>query len=415
MAGEREGSVLPHSPDAPTVLSEDTFRRTSEGQLVVDRAAQLRYEDSSRHWQALNDEMSERIDRRNFQIVPLFSKRDNLPGNLYPMGNGQSPLAELISERFPDGEPNLTILHEQPGADHLYIVGSIEGVEDYFKVLAKSDHYKHTLNAQYVTLIATYLAFTRQDKNVDSKGQYQPKTLNIRTAMRGLENFVDRMIVYEPHSTATQYYAWNAAGIPLAPITPWKSVMKEVLSQPVAVSKDELILPDPENALIVGPDKGRNWAATRIAEEFGLPYLSLDKTRLDGFTVEFARPSDTEIALLEGRIAFVYDDEGSTFGTVNGLAKLLEKYGVRAFIPVVVHIKGSDDWSGNIDHPLIKSVYITDSREPVRDAFDVYGHPKIRGLTLANLTRELIRADVEGVNFWEEPSYSGVILQKREN
>lgn len=328
------------------------------------------------------------------------------------MPMGRHPGATVFEEDFPDGDKNLRVIDESTNAQHVYIVASLYREADFARVRRVADHYLNTLNAEWVTLITPYMGSTRQDKNVDRKGHYTSNTLNIRSDLGSLSGVVHRIIVCEPHSSATQTYAAQL-GIPLAPLSPWKPVMEELIKDGVLVpGKRSKVAITPDNAVVIGPDRGRNLAATRIAEHFALPYVSLDKVRDTQHDVFYHDMSKADQEIVQGKIAISYDDEGSTFGTASRLASALQRYGMAAFAMGVVHGKLTHRWRDNIAQPLLTEVLITDSREPI-SKIGPDNSAKVRVMTLTPFLYQVVEADIEGLNFWNHPELSSLVIQTR--
>lgn len=394
------------------------LKRDQLDRVVIDHAPELPYEFSESFWEATNKRMDETIDRSDFQIVFADMQRGDLISNLAQdteMTGAHQP-ASIFEDRFPDQEPDRRVIGERPGVEHAYIIASILDEADFSRVRGIADHYKHTLGTEFITLIAPYLATTRQDKNVDKEGSaYKPKTINIRAELGGLSPFIDRLIAFEPHSSATQYYAAQC-GIPLAPLSPWKPVMEELMKEGIYVpQEDRETMINQDNTVIVGPDQGRNIAAVRISQHFGLPYVSFKKVRLSGYEVEVHELSIEDQNKVNGRIALSYDDEGSTFGTVRRLSDALQRYNASAFGVAVVHGKFTGDWRHNVRHPLLTKILVTDSRAPISRIDDGYNGPKIATMSLKDFTYEVIEADIQRVNFWSYPKFSPSILQVKES
>ena len=236
------------------------------GRKLFVRAPEITYQFSSKAWQKKNKEINSSINRSNAQIVVLTPHQDDATHKIYKKLKhqkiGKYPVATTVEQEFPDGELKILIENEASHGQSIYIVASILNERDFSRVRKIADHYKNTLNAKLITLVCPYLGSTREDKNVNPKGEYEPSVTSIRAEIGGLSPFIDRMIVIEPHSSATQACA-AYFGIPLAPISPWK-LMVEELSKKISISS--------RNTVFVRPDKGRNLAATHIGEFLKIPF-----------------------------------------------------------------------------------------------------------------------------------------------
>lgn len=259
-----------------------------------------------------------------------------------------------------------------------------------------ADHYRHALNAQMVTLAATFIGGGRSDKNVKKDGSYVSKTINIRAEIGALAPFVDRMMGFEPHSSATQAYAAKF-GVPFAPLSPWQYLINILRSRAD-------IVPD----VIVRPDIGRNLAAVRIGKHLGLLSVSFLKSRDEtGVEIYELPPEDQE--LVRGRVGVLYDDEADSVETLEKIANANLRYGMKALYACIVHPKFTGGWRERLEHPLLKGVFVTDSRPPIGNVGLL---EKIEIVSLAPLLREIIEADIEGVNFWQDEKFRHMILQE---
>lgn len=373
------------------------------GRTLFLRASELTYEYSSKLWQSKNKEINQQIKRTNAQIVVLTPHQDDVSHVIYKSlkhhSLGKYPVATTFEQEFPDGELKILLEGESPKAQSVYIIASILNERDFSRVKKVADHYKNTLNAKFATLICPHLAYTREDKNINSKGEYEPSVTSIRGEIGSLSPFIDRMIVIEPHSSATQACA-AMFSIPLVPISPWKLMIEELTKR---------IKINPENTVVVRPDKGRNLAAIRIGEYFKIPSISFDKVRISGQAVTLYELSEEEKSLVRGKTGIIYDDEASTMGTVFAIAEALLGYQARSLAVCLVHCKFTPGWENKIKHRLFTTILGTDSRQPIGN---INIADSIELVSLSPLLRNLIDADIKGVNFWREKEYKEMILQE---
>jgi len=159
----------------------------------------------------MNEAIDNTLDRSDYQVLVLTPHRDDVTPlffkNLSKSPLGPHPIASTADQKFPDTEPNIRFKNDSPSVQSLYVVSSVVSHEDYLYLLEKIDYYRQTLNVKCVTGIFPYLLSTRQDKNVDKNGNLVATPINIRAILGGLSPFVDRIVVFEPHSSATQAYA----------------------------------------------------------------------------------------------------------------------------------------------------------------------------------------------------------------
>jgi len=83
------------------------------------------------------------------------------------------------------------------------------------------------------------------------------------------------MIVVEPHSSATQAFGAKH-GLAVAPISPWPVMFEEGRKRGIRSREhpeDRVRISDFRN-IIMGPDIGRNIAATRMSDATRYPLVS---------------------------------------------------------------------------------------------------------------------------------------------
>lgn len=393
--------MSPYKELEPEYTAEKKPQIDNKGRVLYVRAPELPFEWSANFWQESTDEMNKQIDRTNCQIVVLTPYQDDVTYKFLRLLKhnplGKFPVATSVEQEFSDRELKVLVENEAC-TESVYIVASLLTERDFSRVRRVADHYKHTLGTKWVTVVDPFLALTREDKNVNSKGEYEPSVTSIRAELGGLAPFVDRMIVVEPHSSATQAYAAQF-GIPLAPISPWKLMIEE-LSEKISI--------DPKNTVVVRPDKGRNLAAIRIGKYLNIPSVSFDKVRLSGTSTTIMALSEEEKALIKGKLGIIYDDEASTVGTIFDIAEALRGYGTDSLAVCLVHCKFTSGWENKIKHPLFSIVLGTDSRQPIGN---INIADNIELVSLKPLVRQLIQADIDGTNFWKDPNFKDMILQ----
>jgi phosphoribosylpyrophosphate synthetase len=386
------------------------FEVDASGRTTIDHAIGIPYDTGAHLWQQRNKEL--RNWGANYQVVTIGSEEENSPASkLVDLKTSpfsvKYPVAYTRIQNFPDGEDLVFVQNEAPLAEHIIIFASPTTYKDLAHIQQVAGHYKNELNARYITLLTTYLIGTRQDKNCDSKGGYQPTPINIDAIIRGLF-YVDSFMVVEPHSFGTQTAAAEV-GKPLFPATPWKYLMDMVLHKEINIDGEDIFLTR-ENTIIARPDKGRNIAASRISNYYELEHVSFDKKRLS--------PTETKLSLppkdrkkVKGKICVLYDDEFNTCQTIGQIATKLREYGALGLIVVGVHGKFTGDWKKYIENPMIKKIYVTDSRRPIGDITPSIDSGKIEVISLQGLICQILEADARRVNFWADPKLSHMVLQ----
>lgn len=384
-----------------------------DGRRLVEHAPAISYAEGARLWEERNEKLKE-LGRDNYQIFVIPHREDvtrKILADNSRAFSGKFPTATSKTEIFPDKEDLPWIINESPEARHLYIISSPISKSGLVDIQRNACHYKDTLQARYITLIAPYFLGTRQDKNVNKNGEYVPTPINIDAYIAGL-SYIDGFMLIEPHSFATQSAAAKI-GKPLFPITPWNYAMDCVLKRPIQTDGQEINL-NRDNTVIVRPDEGRNIAATRTAGHYGFDSVSFEKTRQSASQVEFKLLNPEDQRRIKDKICVCYDDELATCGTICTLADNLQRYGAIGLIIVGVHGKFTEKWEEKIKHPLIKKIFITNSRPPIGKIRPYIESGKIEVISLEGLIADILATDVQGINFWKDPKYSHMVLQEND-
>ena len=382
-----------------------------EKPLVYDHSMEITWATAEKLWETVNEIRAEKslLGGDKCQVV-VFQSEGDVTMSLYEKLL-RSPLGEygattVHDKVFPDTEFEAEALNALPGAEHIYFVASLVKPEDIDRVLAVGNYYKKILNAKQITLVCSFLRTTRQDKNVDKTGDLTPSMPNIYTTLQQLASVVDRMIVFEPHSSSTQAFAAQL-GVPLAPLSPWRYLMEQVFERGSKKDGKHVDMKKAQKR-IVRPDKGRYIAAARISNLFGILSIICGKMRVS--------PTETRIIFenlpqeMNNITALCFDDEINTMETVGNIANGLS---VLAFIIAAVHAKFTNSWKDIVRNPKITKVFVSDSRKPVGDINDPEIKDKVEVISLATLVYGIIRADMQGINFWKDKEYSTMLLQTR--
>jgi phosphoribosylpyrophosphate synthetase len=272
-----------------------------------------------------------------------------------------------------------------------------------------ADHYKEVLGTEHVTLLAPTIATPRQDKNTNSKtGDYEPVSINIHTTIKALSGSIDSFIVMEPHSFAAQTTAAEL-GRAFLPATPWRFLTNEASKRSIDINGRKFVF-NKENTLIARPDKGRNIAATRIANYYGFNYISFDKTRINPSESDLSLPAEDQ-KKVKGMMCVVYDDELETCGTVEKMAKRLDEYQALGLIIVAVNGKFTGNWEKNIANSVIKKIFVSDSTKEIGNIRRFIDSGKIEVISLEKNISEILTADLNGINFWLDTKYNHMVLQ----
>jgi len=393
---------------------------------VYLHAPEVKWEAGEWLWELQNYKArSEDVDRNNCQIAIQGKSGDAVSNLSYilnnePLFNGFQTM-HTRERVYEDDEWDLFTIREsdKQQVDSVYIVASVMALRDLESIMRLADHYKFTLGIPEITGVFSFLTGTRQDKNVkmieeseierySEEGEvykhegnyyiYDPKALTIRKTMRQLSGCFDRLMVVEPHSSATQAFAFEE-DLPVLPISPWLWMIEQC--------KKDLNL-NKEDWVIVRPDEGRNIASERLADFLGLERVSCVKTRLGQGKVSLSFKLEDKIKV-QGKRGFAFDDEISTGSTYDKLKVALKGAGAIDLTAMYVHPKFIGTWMDNMSSSFISQLIGTNSRLPI-GALENLGD-RSRTISLAPFLLDLIKADINEVNFWEDERYRQMILQ----
>lgn len=392
-----------------------------EGIRIYNRAQEVTRSYSSFRWKKANREIKKReIDKRNCQtfVVAPINRTEDVTYDFYfdqlQIQIGNNIVGTNYGHRWKgDGEPDSRLLDGKVGVNLVYIVGSPQNEADYFLLANAAHELEDVYGIKTVTFLLTSVGLGRQDKNTATDtNDYDYKMRNIATAMKmlsGDRHHIHRIIAIEPHSAVTHTEAAKN-NIALAPISPWKYLLEEI---------NKMSPLDRQATVVVRPDEGRNLAAQRIDKYLEVPWVPFVKhkvERTNEVSFELLRSEDGE--KLKGKEVFLYDDEGASLKTVYNLAKNLKKYEIKKLKICLVHAKLTEGWECKImkiieELEIPIEIFISDSREPVGNVeeFNKTYPGTIRKISLIPFIREIIKADINNVDFWQDERYKKLILQ----
>ena len=245
--------------------------------------------------------------------------------------------AETEIHTFPDGESKLKLPAEIP--DKVIICRSLNFPNDklielYF--IAKALRAK---GCEYITLVAPYLCYMRQDKAF-SAGEI----VSQKMAGKFISSLVDEVITVDPH---------------LHRIDSLDQVIKTrrsvtLSAAPLISNHISLRVSDP---LIIGPDEESIQWVKKIAEIQGYDYMTAEKTRHGDRDVEIVLPHSD----IGDRNVVLIDDVASTGKTLMNAVQQLNAHGVNSIYCAVTHALFVDDSYDKLLSMGVKEVWSTDS------------------------------------------------------
>ncbi len=398
-----------------------------QGVKVYDHAQEVIRSYSCYLWEKANKDLKKKgVNKKNCQVfVVAPAHRTDVTTEFYlnqteiQAGNdnflkiGKNIVASNFGNHWDDKEPDYRIKDAVPGVQSVYIVGSPQNEQDYFLLASIAHDLEDVYGVKTVTYVLTNVGMSRGDKNVATgTSEYDNKVRSIATVMKilsGDENHKHRIIGIEAHSgTAHAEAAKNK--IIMAPISPWKYLVDEINK----ISPFNI-----QETVVVRPDEGRNLAAQRIDQYLKVPWVPFVKHKIEGTdtaTFDLVHPKDRE--KLRGKEIFLYDDEGASLKTIYNLAKDLKKYDIKKLKLCLVHAKLTKGWEEKLMRIIEElqipiEVFITDSRDQIGNVeeFNKAYPGTIKKIGLTPFLQEIIKADLEDVNFWEDERYKKMIIQ----
>jgi len=266
----------------------------------------------------------------------------------------------FFSKRFPDGEVYLRMA-ERVSGDRVLLVQSMypnqnDRVVESLLALELLERYGNE-----VTLIAPYLAYSRQDK------EFLPgESISLRSLMRALSSMgLSSLVTVDAHNpAAVREFLGSKKYVNVVPVEVFAGALRSYLDRGLTV---------------IAPDQGASERARALAEKLGCGYVVIRKSR-DRVTGEVTHSLEP----LEGLrgVAVVFDDIVSTGGTVANIASFLTARGVYVVL-AVSHALLVGDAPEKLTKSGIREVYSIPT-VPVRV-------PGVRYLELAPYLAKLLR------------------------
>ena len=218
------------------------------------------------------------------------------------------PLAETISKRFPDDEFYLRIMENISG-EHVIIVQTTYPDPNIVELFLLQNAVEEA-GAKEVTIVIPYFGYARQDTKFQEGEPISAK------AMAGLISLnADRVITVDPHKEhILDFFSTSAFSCSAVPELA-KYLKKKNID------------------MILAPDKGALERAKNAAKIIGCEFDYMEKTRIDGTTIEI-KPKTLNA---KNKNVAIIDDIISTGGTMAKSIGELKKHGANNVIVACTH------------------------------------------------------------------------------
>lgn len=244
---------------------------------------------------------------------------------------------EIERHRFPDGELRLRLPQHLPG--RVVVWRGLHQPNEKLVELLLVAKAARELGARYLTLVAPYLGYMRQDM------AFRPgEVVSQRIVGRFLADLFDEVITVDPHLHRVST---------LRDAVPASSAV--VLSGAPLLA--ELIARERSDVLLLGPDEeSLQWVAS-AARRYGWPHAVCRKTRHGDREVDIVLP---ELSW-SGKAVVLMDDVASSGQTLIRTAQMLHAAGVDSVDVAVTHALLDDEALQRIYQAGVARFWSTDA------------------------------------------------------
>ena len=216
--------------------------------------------------------------------------------------------ASVILKRFPDGEAYVRITDNVKGQD-VVIVQTTYPDENIIELFLLQDAVRQA-GAKTITVVIPYYGYSRQDKQFNDG-----EPISARTIAKHIELNADTVITIDPHKEH---------------ILDFFSITSVSASAIPSIAK---YLVDHHVDFLLAPDKGALPNVKKACALVGCDYDYMEKTRIDGHTVEI-KPKQVDVC---GKHVAIIDDIISTGGTMAKSIEQLKKQGATKVSAACTH------------------------------------------------------------------------------
>lgn len=260
-------------------------------------------------------------------------------------------IGRFTTHTFPDGETLIQIIDPVSGQDVCLIARLDYPNEKIFPVLMLAEGLVQQ-GARSVTLVAPYLPYMRQDI------AFRPgEVITAKVFAKLVSQTFDRLITIEPHLhrflDLHDVYDIEAHSLSAA--------------KPMA----EWIASRTERPLIIGPDEESAQWVSKIADQFGAPFLTLRKQRHGDRDVDISVP---DLDIDETRTLVLVDDIISSGTTLLRAAQLIQNARPGSeIISCIVHCLASSETIAAINDAGVSAIAATDTVVSTIDQIPIAG------------------------------------------
>ncbi|MFC1679815.1 ribose-phosphate diphosphokinase [Elusimicrobiota bacterium] len=275
-----------------------------------------------------------------------------------------------LDRTFPDGETCARLERHVGGRDAFLVCSPLDlrsprTVDQNVMALLISARTLKEAGVSHLTLIVTYLPYSRQDKA--SKWAREPNTAALFAEL-AMTAGLDRLVCWHPHSFTLRGLYGKLPVHMLEGLTFALEELRELEGR--------------EGTILLGPDAGSVKTSTHLANILGLPVGLASKSRVG--------PDEVIVNQFVGDFngkhrAVIVDDILSSCGTVHAVAKkLVEEFSIREIRIVASHLVCLPDGRRRLldlqKNYFLKKVVVTNTI-PVTKEFEELPFLKIRCLS----------------------------------
>ena len=218
------------------------------------------------------------------------------------------PLADTVSKRFPDDE-FYTRIKDDISGEHVVIVQTTFPDNKIIELFLLQNAAKEA-NAKKITVVIPYFGYARQDKKFENGEPISAKAL---AELIGLN--ADKIITVDPHKEyILDFFSTSAISCSAVP-----EIAKYLMEK--------------EIDMILAPDKGAIDRVKKASEIIGCDYDYMEKTRIDGETIEI-KPKKLDA---KNKNVAIIDDIISTGGTMAKSIYELKKHHAKKVFVACTH------------------------------------------------------------------------------